>query len=128
MYPWASYKTLVPFLIGVLILAIFGFYESRPVQPTFAATPFRSAIEVLPTCMFVVVFSMFGAGSVEVVWKYKLITIAVWPCLAVGVGIFAFWRPGDSAAMKYGPQFLTGAGRYHIQHSDIPDECQPAYR
>ena len=149
LYPWASPKTLVPFILGFLVLISFGFYEARPVQPlfpyrifksrtatftligsfmhgavlnggllylilsfqaTFRDTPFRSAIEVLPICVFIVVFSIFGAVSVEVVRKYKLITIAAWPCLAVGVGLFALWKPGVSDGMKYGPQVLAGVG------------------
>lgn len=149
LYPWASYQTLVPFLLGCLVLIFFGFYEARPVQPlfpyrifksrtatctlvgsfmhgavvnggllylllsfqaTFRDTPFRSAIEVLPICVFIVVFSIAGAVSVEVLRKYKLLTIASWPCLAVGVGLFALWRPGVSDGMKYGPQVLAGVG------------------
>lgn len=149
LYPWASYKTLVPFILGLLFLIAFGFYEARPVQPvfpyrifksrtatftligsfmhgavlnggllylllsfqaTFRDTPFRSAIEVLPICVFIVVFSMAGAVSVEVLRKYKLLTIASWPCLAVGVGLFALWKPGASDGMKYGPQVLAGIG------------------
>ncbi|TGO20103.1 hypothetical protein BTUL_0001g01120 [Botrytis tulipae] len=149
LYPWASYKTLVPFLLGLMVLISFGFYESRPVQPlfpyrifksrtatftlfgsfihgavlnggllylllsfqaTFRDTPFRSAIEVLPICVFIVIFSIFGAVSVEVIRKYKLITIAAWPCLAIGVGLFALWKPGVSDGMKYGPQVLAGIG------------------
>jgi MFS family permease len=149
LYPWASYKTLVPFILGFLVLISFGFYEARPVQPvfpyrifksrtatftligsfmhgavlnggllylplsfqaTFRDTPFRSAIEVLPICVFIVVFSMVGAVSVEVLRKYKLLTIAAWPCLAVGVGLFALWKPGVSDGIKYGPQALAGVG------------------
>ncbi len=79
-------------------------------QATFRDTPLRSAVEVLPTCVFIVVFSMFGAVSVEVLRKYKLLTIAAWPCLTVGVGLFALWKPGVSDGMKYGPQVLAGVG------------------
>ncbi len=149
LYPWASYTTLIPFILGVLFLVAFGFYEARPVQPvfpyrifknrtstftligsfmhgavlnggllylllsfqaTFRDTPLRSAVEVLPICVFIVVFSIVGAVSVEVLRKYKLITIAAWPCLAVGVGLFALWKPGVSDGMKYGPQVLAGVG------------------
>ncbi|OCK77113.1 MFS general substrate transporter [Lepidopterella palustris CBS 459.81] len=149
LYPWASYKTLVPFILGFLVLISLSFYEARPVKPlfpyrifksrtatftligsfmhgavlnggllylllsfqaTFRDTPFRSAIEVLPICVFIVVFSIVGAVSVEVLRKYKLLTIAAWPCLAVGVGLFALWKPGVSDGIKYGPQVLAGVG------------------
>lgn len=149
LYPWGSYKTIVPFVLGCLILISLGFYEARPVQPmfpyrifksqtasftligsfmhgavlnggllylilsfqaTFRDTPFQSAVEVLPICVFIVVFSIVGAVSVEVLRKYKLLTIAAWPCLTVGVGLFALWKPGVSDGMKYGPQVLAGVG------------------
>lgn len=149
LFPWASYKTLVPFILGFLVLISFGFYEARPVQPvfpyrifksrtatftligsfvhgavlnggllylllsfqaTFRDTPLRSAVEVLPICVFIVVFSIVGAISVEVLRKYKLLTIAAWPCLAVGVGLFALWKPGVSNGVRYGPQVLAGVG------------------
>lgn len=35
LYPWTSYKTLVPFILGFLFLISFGFYEARPLQPLF---------------------------------------------------------------------------------------------
>ncbi|KAL8753774.1 MAG: hypothetical protein Q9184_005325 [Pyrenodesmia sp. 2 TL-2023] len=149
LYPWVSYKTLVPFVLGSLFLISFGFYEARPVQPVFPyrifksrtatftligsfmhgavlngsllflllsfqvifrETPLESAVEVLPICVLVVVFSIVGAVSVEVLRKYKLLTIAAWPCLAVGVGLLALWNPGVSDGMKYGPQVLAGVG------------------
>ncbi|KAF1830188.1 MFS general substrate transporter [Decorospora gaudefroyi] len=149
MYPWASYQTLVPFILGLLFLTGFALYEARPVQPvfpyrifsnrtssatlvgafmhgavlnggllylllsfqaTFRDTPFRSAIEVLPICVFIVIFSIVGAVSVEVLRVYKILTMAAWPCLAVGVGLFALWKPGVSDGIKYGPQVLAGVG------------------
>jgi MFS family permease len=42
LYPWASYKTLVPFILGFLVLISFGFYEARPVQPLFPYRIFKS--------------------------------------------------------------------------------------
>ncbi|RYP85596.1 hypothetical protein DL769_000937 [Monosporascus sp. CRB-8-3] len=39
LYPWSSWRTLVPFVVGLVILVIFGFYERKiPVEP---ALPFR---------------------------------------------------------------------------------------
>ncbi|CAG8955556.1 hypothetical protein HYFRA_00009510 [Hymenoscyphus fraxineus] len=38
MYPWNSWRTLLPFLIGVLLLLIFALYESKPMEPVF---PYR---------------------------------------------------------------------------------------
>ncbi|KAI8956898.1 hypothetical protein F5Y11DRAFT_364616 [Daldinia sp. FL1419] len=30
LFPWASWQTLVPMLLGVVVLVLFGFYEARP--------------------------------------------------------------------------------------------------
>lgn len=38
MYPWASERTIIPFVIGAIILIGFGLYERRPVEPVF---PYR---------------------------------------------------------------------------------------
>ncbi|KAL4968632.1 MFS-type transporter sphD [Aspergillus stella-maris] len=149
LYPWSSYRTLIPFILGICFLAAFGIYEARPLNPvfpyrifksrtaaatllgafmhgavlnggllylllsfqaTFRDTPMRSAIEVLPICVFIVVFSIVGALAVEVLRRYRLLTLAAWPCLVVGVGLFALWKPGVSDGMKYGPQVLAGTG------------------
>ncbi|KAL4909650.1 major facilitator superfamily domain-containing protein [Aspergillus multicolor] len=135
LYPWVSYRTLIPFILGLTVLTTFGIYEARPIQPvfpyrifksrtaaatligsfthgaaTFRDTLMRSAIEVLPVCVFIVVFSIAGALAVEFTRKYKLLTIAAWPCLVVGLGLFALWKPGISDGLKYGPQILTGTG------------------
>ncbi|KAL8744516.1 MAG: hypothetical protein Q9184_007990, partial [Pyrenodesmia sp. 2 TL-2023] len=91
-------------LNGSLLFLLLSF------QVIFRETPLESAVEVLPICVLVVVFSIVGAVSVEVLRKYKLLTIAAWPCLAVGVGLLALWNPGVSDGMKYGPQVLAGVG------------------
>ena len=38
MYPWKSWQTIFPMLLGLAILVVFGFYEARPVAPIF---PYR---------------------------------------------------------------------------------------
>ncbi|KAK4183711.1 major facilitator superfamily domain-containing protein [Podospora australis] len=38
MYPWVSYNTLLPLFIGVAVLAVFVWYEAKPVEPMF---PYR---------------------------------------------------------------------------------------
>ncbi|KAI0407364.1 hypothetical protein F4802DRAFT_595183 [Xylaria palmicola] len=40
LYPWNSWKTLLLLFVGVVVLAIFAFYESRPASP------------ILPHCLF----------------------------------------------------------------------------
>ncbi|KAF5005989.1 hypothetical protein FDECE_7615 [Fusarium decemcellulare] len=33
LFPWSSWQTLVPLIVGVLVLIAFGFYEAKPVEP-----------------------------------------------------------------------------------------------
>ncbi|KAL6708030.1 hypothetical protein ACN47E_003464 [Coniothyrium glycines] len=35
LYPWGSWRTLVPFIIGILVLAGFAVYEKYPQQPVY---------------------------------------------------------------------------------------------
>lgn len=42
MYPWGSWRTIVPLVIGALVLVAFAFYESRPTDPVFPYRIFRS--------------------------------------------------------------------------------------
>lgn len=38
LYAWASWRTIVPFVIGIILLVIFGFYEKKPPE---AILPYR---------------------------------------------------------------------------------------
>ncbi|KAI1386560.1 putative efflux pump antibiotic resistance protein [Hypoxylon trugodes] len=38
MYPWRSPQTIVPLVIGVILLGVFAWYESKPIEPMF---PYR---------------------------------------------------------------------------------------
>ncbi|KAL9121375.1 MAG: hypothetical protein Q9187_002069 [Circinaria calcarea] len=38
LYPWSSWRTILPLIIGVVILVVFGVYESKPAEPIF---PYR---------------------------------------------------------------------------------------
>ncbi|KAF1733868.1 putative transporter [Beauveria bassiana] len=42
MYPWGSWRTIVPLIIGVLVLVFFGWYESKPAEPMFPHRIFRN--------------------------------------------------------------------------------------
>lgn len=42
MYPWGSWKTIVPLVIGVLVFVFFGWYESKPAEPMFPHRIFRN--------------------------------------------------------------------------------------
>ncbi|KAK5993203.1 MFS transporter L2 [Cladobotryum mycophilum] len=42
MYPWGSWRTIVPLVIGVLVLGVFVWYESKPAEPMFPYRIFRN--------------------------------------------------------------------------------------
>ncbi|KAL1966892.1 hypothetical protein VTN77DRAFT_3857 [Rasamsonia byssochlamydoides] len=42
MYPWSSWRTIVPLVIGVVVLVAFSIYEARPAEPVFPYRIFRS--------------------------------------------------------------------------------------
>ena len=42
MYPWSCWKTILPFVIGAVVLIIFGFSERKPVEPIFPYRMFRN--------------------------------------------------------------------------------------
>lgn len=42
MFPWGSYQTLVPLLLGVGLLVLFALFESKPVEPVFPYRIFKS--------------------------------------------------------------------------------------
>jgi hypothetical protein len=46
MYPWSSWRTLLPLLIGVVTLIIFGFYERMPKQPIMPYRLFKHSTAV----------------------------------------------------------------------------------
>jgi hypothetical protein len=67
----------------------------------------RSAIKGLPIHVCIGVVSTSGAVSLDLLSKYKLLVIVALLCLAVGVGLFALWKPGVSNGIKYGPWSLS---------------------
>ncbi|KAF3891680.1 MFS general substrate transporter [Trichophyton interdigitale] len=42
LFPWSSWQTLVPMLLGVLVLALFGLYEAKPAAPIVPHRLFHS--------------------------------------------------------------------------------------
>ncbi|KAK2873575.1 hypothetical protein FQN49_002262 [Arthroderma sp. PD_2] len=42
LFPWVSWQTLVPMLLGVVVLVIFAFYEAKPASPIVPRRLFRS--------------------------------------------------------------------------------------
>lgn len=47
LYPWKSWQTIVPLIIGILVLVALGFYEAKPGWPLFPYRIFRSRASVM---------------------------------------------------------------------------------
>ncbi|ROV94105.1 hypothetical protein VMCG_08224 [Cytospora schulzeri] len=47
LYPWKSWRTIVPLIIGILVLIALGFYEAKPEAPLFPHRIFKSRTSVL---------------------------------------------------------------------------------
>lgn len=46
MYPWSSWRTIVPLIMGAIIIVGFGIYEARPVEPIFPYRLFQNITAV----------------------------------------------------------------------------------
>lgn len=46
LYPWSSWRTILPLVIGLAILLLFGVYESRPAEPVVPYRFFKSRTTV----------------------------------------------------------------------------------
>ncbi|KAI6091737.1 MFS general substrate transporter [Hypoxylon rubiginosum] len=47
LYPWSSWRTFLPLIIGVIAFVAFGFYEARPVQPMLPYRLFKNRTAVV---------------------------------------------------------------------------------
>lgn len=47
LYPWSSWKTIVPLVIGLLVLLAFAVYEARPEAPLFPHRMFKSRTSLM---------------------------------------------------------------------------------
>lgn len=47
MYPWSSWKTILPLIIGAVVLLVFAIYESKPADPVFPYRIFNNRTAVV---------------------------------------------------------------------------------
>ena len=47
MYPWSTWRTILPLMIGAVVLVIFGIYESKPAAPILPYRIFRNTTAVV---------------------------------------------------------------------------------
>ena len=81
MFPWASYQTLIPLLLGSSLLILFALFES-----------------------------VIGSVIVEIVRTYRATILVSWVFVAVGAGVMTLLDRGSSLAEKESFQVLLGLG------------------
>ncbi|KAI0835064.1 major facilitator superfamily domain-containing protein [Hypoxylon sp. FL0890] len=47
LYPWSSWRTLLPLVVGTIAFVVFGLYEAHPVQPMLPYRLFKSRTAVV---------------------------------------------------------------------------------
>lgn len=47
LYPWSSWETIVPLVIGLLVLLVFAYYEAKPEAPLFPRRIFKSRTSLM---------------------------------------------------------------------------------
>ncbi|KAI1206361.1 MFS general substrate transporter [Annulohypoxylon truncatum] len=47
LYPWSSWKTILPLVVGIIAFITFGFYEARPAQPMLPYRLFKNRTAVV---------------------------------------------------------------------------------
>lgn len=47
MYPWSSWRTILPLAVGAIVLVLCGVYESKPAEPVFPYRIFRNRTAVV---------------------------------------------------------------------------------
>ncbi|KAI0844326.1 MFS general substrate transporter [Daldinia vernicosa] len=99
MFPWSSYKTLIPLCLGAVVLVIFAWYESRPIEPVFPYRIFKS----LTASMALLTTFLHGMVTYSVVMYTPLFFQAVYMdsplqsaviclplcCISAGFGLFS---------------------------------------
>lgn len=47
LFPWSSWRTLVPLILGIVAFVAFGFYEAHPYQPMLPYSLFRNRTAIV---------------------------------------------------------------------------------
>lgn len=47
MCPWSSWRTILPLIVGAIVLVVFGIYESKPAEPVFPYRVFQNRTAVV---------------------------------------------------------------------------------
>jgi MFS family permease len=73
MYPWSSWRTIVPLCIGVVILVVFGWYEGKPKEAVFPHRIFK----VKTSLASLIAGALHGLGTYVTIFYLPLYIQAV---------------------------------------------------
>ncbi|EFR01664.1 hypothetical protein MGYG_04666 [Nannizzia gypsea CBS 118893] len=120
LYAWSSWKTILPLIIGVVILVVFAIYEKRPAEAvipyrfmtnlTTSATligGFIHGLVLYPSLLYLPLF--FQSVFLETPLQSALLW-ASWVTMAVGTGLYALWDEKATVAMTAGFQIIAAIG------------------
>ncbi|KAM3534173.1 hypothetical protein MY4038_002563 [Beauveria bassiana] len=102
MYPWGSWRTIVPLIIGVLVLVFFGWHLLK--------SPLDSAVSLIPFFAVLMAFTAIAACAVEYSRRYLWQIWIGWVLLTVGTGLFGLWHIEQGMAMTASFQVIAGIG------------------
>ncbi|PWY64325.1 hypothetical protein BO83DRAFT_402441 [Aspergillus eucalypticola CBS 122712] len=106
MYPWSSWRTILPLVLGFLVLVAFPIYESRPQSPRTAQMALiGSFIHGLTPYILLMYWP-----SLDYIRTYRWEIRGGWVSLRVGVGLFAMWHRDTEQAMTASFQIIAGIG------------------
>lgn len=74
MFPWSSYQTLIPLLLGAVLLAVLVYYESKPIEPVFPYRIFKSRT----ACMTLLASLLHGISNYSITLYIPLFFQAVY--------------------------------------------------
>uniref|UniRef100_A0A8H7MZJ6 Major facilitator superfamily (MFS) profile domain-containing protein n=1 Tax=Bionectria ochroleuca TaxID=29856 RepID=A0A8H7MZJ6_BIOOC len=144
LFPWASWQTLVPMLLGVVVLVLFIYYEGKPTEPIMPHRLFHSKtarstqiggflhgavlislLQYLPLLYQAVQLETVISAAVSLLPTVILSTIIAAVSMMMvplfgGTGVLALFDVSSSSAMRYGLPILWGQGVSLLRLSMLP--------
>ncbi|KAJ7768343.1 major facilitator superfamily domain-containing protein [Mycena metata] len=104
-------------LSGLLTTAMHGitsisviYYLPVFFQACFGASPIRSAVDFLPTALFVAPFALVAGVAVTLSKNYRVVNWMGWVAFIIGFGLFSTLREDSSVGKWVGYQIITSIG------------------
>ncbi|PWY93513.1 MFS general substrate transporter [Aspergillus sclerotioniger CBS 115572] len=127
LYPWGSWRTLVPLVIGCLVLVVFAILERKAIEPMipyrifdnrtaivsaaiFLQAPLDAAKPILPFCLLLVALSIITSVVIDWTRRYRLAFWLGWILTTVFLGLLYRAGRDTSQAELNTFQVFLGSG------------------